>query len=136
MIGIVRLWTISCWVMGGFLDRFSAFLHNKTPLQRIVAMRGFFGGLKRSISREFTDENNLIGTVSQVHTISQIPHIQPWVIISWFTFVAWAYCTKNEISEDLKSELRWASFYEYEKKARLMVIIFVSVMTKNIDNAI
>jgi hypothetical protein len=119
--------------MGGCLHRFSAFLHNKTPLQRIVAARGFFGGLRRSISREFTDETNLIGAVSQFQSVSTL---HPFILTTWIAILALAYINKNE-SEELDADFsKWLWFYDYERKARLIVVIFASVMTKNIDNAI
>lgn len=138
MFGILRIWSISCCFMGGCLHRFSAFLHNKTPLQRIVALRGLFGGLRRSISREFTDETNLIGAVSQIQSVS---HNQTWLITGWIALMAFAYLNKKSESEkeiymEDQNFGKWLWFYEYERKARLMVIIFVSVITKNIDNAI
>jgi len=137
MIGIVRLWTFSCYLAGGFLDRYSALLNFKTPLQRLVAVRGFVKGLKKSVSRELLDDMNFTGALQ---VASQSNHINPVLFTGGLTAWLWVYLHKkngdDEDSSDDRILGRWAYYDQIGKRLKVALFIIAAVMTKNMENAI
>jgi hypothetical protein len=136
MIGIFRLWTFSCYLAGGFLDRCSAFLNYKTPLQRLAAMRGLVQGLKKSLSRELLDESNI---VSALHLASQSNHINPVLFSGGLGAWLWFRFNKMNDVEDLSKEhelSKWTYYDQVEKRIKVVLFILAIVMTKNVENAI
>ena len=137
MIGIVRLWTFSCYLAGGFLDRYSAFLNFKTPLQRLVAVRGFVKSLKKSVSRELLDDMNFTGALQ---VASQSNHINPVLFTGGLTAWLWVYLHKkngdHEDSSDDRILGRWTYYDQIGKRLKVALFILAAVMTKNVENAI
>jgi len=137
MIGIVRLWTFSCYLAGGFLDRYSAFLNFKTPLQRLVAVRGFVKGLKKSVSRELLDDMNFAGALQ---VASQSNHINPVLFTGGIGAWLWVYLHKNnndnEDSSDDRILGRWTYYDQIGKRLKVALFIIAAVITKNVENAI
>lgn len=137
MIGILRLWTFSCYLAGGFLDRYSALLNFKTPLQRLVAVRGFVKGLKKSVSRELLDDMNFAGAL-QVATQSN--HINPVLFTGGVSAWLWVYLNKknndDEDSADDRILGRWTYYDQIGKRLKVALFIIAAVMTKNVENAI
>jgi hypothetical protein len=136
MIGIFRIWTFSCYLAGGFLDRCSAFLNYKTPLQRLAAMRGLVQGLKKSISRELLDESNIVGALQLA---SQSNHINPVLFTGSLGAWLWVRFNKMNDLEDLSKERelsKWTYYDQVEKRIKVALFILAIVMTKNVENAI
>jgi len=136
MIGIFRIWTFSCYLAGGFLDRCSAFLNYKTPLQRLAVMRGLVQGLKKSLSRELLDESNIVGALQLA---SQSNHINP--VLFTGSLGAWLWFRFNKMNdlEDLSKERelsKWTYYDQVEKRIKVALFILAIVMTKNVENAI
>jgi hypothetical protein len=136
MIGIFRIWTFSCYFAGGFLDRCSAFLNYKTPLQRLAVMRGLVQGLKKSLSRELLDESNIVGALQLA---SQSNHINP--VLFTGSLGAWLLLRFNKMNdlEDLSKERelsKWTYYDQVEKRIKVALFILAIVMTKNVENAI
>jgi len=136
MIGIFRIWTFSCYLAGGFLDRCCAFLNYKTPLQRLAAMRGLVQGLKKSLSRELLDESNIVGALQLA---SQSNHINP--VLFTGSLGAWLWFRFNKMNdlEDLSKERelsKWTYYDQVEKRIKVALFILAIVMTKNVENAI
>jgi hypothetical protein len=136
MIGIVRLWTLTCYLAGGFLDRYSAFLNFKTPLERLVAVRGLVHGLKKSISRELLDDMNFAGALQ---IASQSNHIDPVLFSGGLTAWLWVYLYKKNEDEDLADDRilsKWTYYDVIGKRLKVVFFIVVAVMTKSVENAI
>ena len=137
MIGIVRLWTFSCYLAGGFLDRYSALLNFKTPLQRLVAVRGFVKGLKKSVSRELLDDMNFAGALQ---VVTQSNHINPVLFTGGLGAWLWVYLHKkngdDENSSDDRILGRWTYYDQIGKRLKVALFIIAAVMTKNVENAI
>ena len=137
MIGIVRLWTLSCYLAGGFLNRYSAFLNFKTPLQRLVAVRGFVKSLKKSVSRELLDDMNFTGALQ---VASQSNHINPVLFTGGLGAWLWVYLHKknddDENSSDDRILGRWTYYDQIGKRLKVAFFILAAVMTKNVENAI
>jgi hypothetical protein len=137
MIGIVRLWTLTCYLAGGFLDRYSAFLNFKTPLERLVAVRGLVHGLKKSISRELLDDMNFAGALQ---IASQSNHIDPVLFSGGLTAWLWVYLYKKngdeEDSADDRILGRWTYYDVIGKRLKVVFFVLAFIMTKNVENAI
>ena len=137
MIGIVRLWTLTCYLAGGFLDRYSAFLNFKTPLERLVAVRGFVHGLKKSVSRELLDDMNFAGALQ---IASQSNHINPVLFTGGLTAWLWVYLyKKNDDHEDSVDDRilgKWTYYDQIGKRLKFAFFIVAFIMTKNVENAI
>lgn len=137
MIGIVRLWTLTCYLAGGFLDRYSAFLDFKTPLERLVAVRGLVHGLKKSISRELLDDMNFAGALQ---IASQSNHIDPVLFSGGLTAWLWVYLYKknsdDEDSADDRILSKWTYYDAIGKRLKVAFFIVVAVMTKSVENVI
>lgn len=135
MIGIVRLWTLSCYLATGFLDRYSAFLNYKTPLERLVAVRGLVHGLKKSISRELLDDMNFAGVLQ---VASQSNHINPVLFTGGLGAWLWVYLYKNnnddEDSVDDRILGKWTYYDVIGKRLKVAFFILATVMTKNVEN--
>jgi hypothetical protein len=136
MIGIFRIWTFSCYLAGGFLDRCCAFLNYKTPLQRLAAMRGLVQGLKKSLSRELLDESNIVGALQLA---SQSNHINP--LLFGGSLGAWLLVRFNKMNEvdsvyEDRALSKWTYYDHVEKRVKFALLILAIVMTKNVENAI
>ena len=133
MIGIFRIWTFSCYLAGGFLDRCCAFLNYKTPLQRLAAMRGLVQGLKKSISREILDESNIVGALQLA---SQSNHINPGLFTGSLGAWLWVRFNKREDLVEDHQLSKWTYYDQVEKRVKFALFILAIVMTKNVENAI
>lgn len=131
MIGIFRIWTFSCYIAGGFLDRCSAFLNYKTPLQRLAAMRGLVQGLKKSLSRELLDETNIVGALQLA---SQSNHINP--VLFTGSLGAWLWVRFYKTNSGDQQLSKWTYYDQVEKRVKVALFILAIVMTKNVENAI
>ena len=136
MIGIVRLWTLTCYLATGFLDRYSAFLNFKTPLERLVAVRGIVHGLKKSISRELLDDMNFAGVLQ---VASQSNHINPVLFTGGLGAWLWVYLYKKNDDDDSCDDRilsKWTYYDVIGKRVKVAFFIIVAVMTKSVENAI
>jgi len=110
-------------------------LPNISSLQNILSVRAAVTALQRRISYELLDENNIVGTIEQ---IQENHHLDPilfsgiifssvWVMYNGFRF--------HSLSANPKIA-KWNSFSLIEKRVNRFVLIFMLIMTKNIENAI
>ena len=109
-----------------------AFLGNgPSSLRDIVAFRGFFTGIRRSVSKELLDETNLVGAISNIHVANGI---QNCLFTGTFALAAWFALNRDiDKGDDLR---KWDAFSYMERRANILFLVFLTIMTKNIENAI
>jgi hypothetical protein len=111
-------------------------LNFKTPLERLVAVRGLVHGLKKSISRELLDDMNFAGALQ---VASQSNHINPVLFTGGLGAWLWVYLYKKNEDEDLDDDRilsKWTYYDVIGKRLKVVFFIVVAVMTKNVENAI
>ena len=113
----------------------SAFLPNyNTPLQKIATNHIVVSSLRRKLSIELLDTNNVIGFVSI------LPNIHSWIFLTGGITVSSILIFSHIISQDVNQEriypYKTDNFREIEKKVNLGALVFMLIMTKNIQNAI
>jgi len=115
-------------------------LPNISSLQNILSMRAAATVLQRRISYELLDENNIVGTLEQ---IQENHHLDPILFTGIICSSIWVVCNGYRFRSSSPPSLsvdpkiaKWESFAIIEKRVNRFVLIFMLIMTKNIENAI
>jgi hypothetical protein len=116
-------------ILSGLFGTLS-FFDKRTPLHNLIQIRGAFSGLRRSISREILDESNLLTIVSHTNHF----HVVDPLVFSLFGFIYWFYI-RPDIDKDSKIQ-DIHSFSEIERRMNIFTLVFMTLMLKNVENAV
>jgi hypothetical protein len=113
----------------------SAFLPNyNTPLQKIATNHIVVSSLRRKLSIELLDANNVIGFVGI------LPNTHSWLFLTGGITISTILIFSHIISQDVNQKRIYAyktdKFRDIEKRVNLGALVFMLIMTKNIQNAI
>lgn len=117
----------------------SAFLPNySTPLQKIATNHIVVSSLRRKLSLELLDANNVVGFVCTLPNIHSLLFLTSGITIS--TILIFSHIISQDINQDINRDNSYAykteRFRDIEKKVNLGALVFMLIMTKNIQNAV
>ena len=99
-----------------------------TPLKTIVVSKTIASSLQTFVSNELMDEKNVIGSVFLVHDIPSFV-----VLISFSSLCILLYNTNRP---DTSKVYKWKESKILDRRLRIFLAVFMTIMFKNIDNAI
>lgn len=106
-----------------------------SPLQNILSTRAFIYAIQRRIFYEFLDTNNIVGALEQ---FQENHHIDPWILGSFTISSAWFIYRGIDPRYDINDAkiIKWSDYTVIEKRVNLFILVFMLIMTKNIENVI
>jgi hypothetical protein len=102
-----------------------------TPLQNIITTRAFVSALQRRLSYELLDANQLIVALEEFHHTHAIQPILFGSVVSLVSVLV--FSGNREKNTRLTT---WRDFVLIEKQFDRFLLIFLIIMSKNIENAI
>jgi hypothetical protein len=102
-----------------------------SPLQNLVVSRGILSGLRQGVYSELSLQSNFIGLATQVKDY-QSTH--PWILNAAISLALWGLLTISRESPNTRIRA-WKKFTLSERLAKIFVLVFLEVITKNIEYA-
>jgi len=99
-----------------------------TPLKTIVVSKTIASSLQTFFSNELMDEKNVIGSVFLVHDIPSFV-----VLVSFSSLCILLYNTNGP---DTSKMYKWKESKILDRRIRIFLAVFMTIMFKNIDNAV
>ena len=99
-----------------------------TPLKTIVVSKTIASSLQTFFSHELMDEKNMMGSVFLVHDIPSFV-----VLVSFSSLCILLYNTNRT---DTSKVYKWKESKILDRRIRIFLVVFMTVMFKNIDNAV
>jgi hypothetical protein len=99
-----------------------------TPLKTIVVSKTIASSLQTFLSNELMDEKNMMGSVFLVHDIPSFV-----VLVSFSSLCILLYNTNGQ---DTSKVYKWKESKILDRRIRIFLVVFMTVMFKNIDNAV
>ena len=106
------------------------FFGPRSSLHNLIQVRGVFSGLRRSVSREILDGSNIITIISNTNHLHSF---DPFVF-TIFGAIYWLWIRPDIHKDDKIQNL--IPFYQIQRPIQISTIVFFTVMSKNIENAI
>ena len=100
-----------------------------TPLKTIVVSKTIASSLQTFFSHELMDEKNVMGSVFLVHDIPSFV-----VLISFSSLCLLLYNNTNRL--DTSKVYKWKESKILDRRIRIFLAVFMTIMFKNIDNAV
>jgi hypothetical protein len=102
-----------------------------TPLKTIVVSKTIASSLQTFVSNELMDEKNMMGSVFWIHDISSFDSFVVFATLS--SLYMFVYHTNRP---DTSKVYKWKESKILDRRIRIFLVVFMTVMFKNIDNAI
>jgi len=95
-----------------------------------VISRGILSGLRQGIYNEISLQNNIIGSVVQLNGFHST---YPWVLNTSISIALWCVLLKTSGNPTNSRIRRWKRFSISERLSKIFVLVFLEVITKNIE---
>jgi len=103
-----------------------------TPLKTIVVSKTVAASLQKFVSNELMDEKNVMGSVFWVH---DVPSFDSFVVfVSLSSLCMLVYHTNRP--DTATKVYKWKESKILDRRIRIFLLVFITAMFRNIDNAI
>jgi hypothetical protein len=107
-------------------------IHGFSPLHNLMVSRGIISGIRQGIYNEISVQSNIISTAVQARDYHST---HPWILNASVSIVLW-WLLINTSNDTANSRIRrWKRFSLSERLAKIFVLVFLEVITKNIEYA-
>jgi hypothetical protein len=103
-----------------------------SPLHNLMVSRGIISGVRQGIYNEISVQSNIIGALVQPRDYHAA---HPWILNTTISILLWVVLLKTS-NDPANSRIRsWKRFSLSERLAKIFVLVFLEVITKNIEYA-
>ena len=102
-----------------------------TPLKTIVVSKTVVASLQKFVSNELMDERDVMGSVFLVHDVSSFDSFV--VLASLSSLCMYLYHINHK---DSTKVYKWKESKILDRRIRIFLLVFITAMFRNIDNAI
>jgi len=103
-----------------------------SPLHNLMVSRGIISGIRQGIYNEISIQSNIIGALVQARDYHAA---HPWILNTTISILLWVVLLKTS-NDHANSRIRqWKRFSISERLAKIFVLVFLEVITKNIEYA-
>jgi hypothetical protein len=103
-----------------------------SPLHNLMVSRGIISGIRQGIYNEISVQSNIIGMAVQVRDYHST---HPWILNASISIVLWWALLKTSNNPANSRIRQWKRFSLSERLAKIFVLVFLEVITKNIEYA-
>ena len=103
-----------------------------SPLQNLMVSRGIISGIRQGLYNEVSVQSNIINIAVQAKDYHST---HPWILNATISILLWLALLKTSNDPVNYRIRRWKRFTLSERVTKIFVLVFLEVITKNIESA-
>jgi len=103
-----------------------------SPLQNLMVSRGIISGIRQGLYNEVSVQSNIINMAVQARDYHST---HPWILNATISILLWLALLKTSNDPVNYRIRRWKRFTLSERVTKIFVLVFLEVITKNIESA-
>jgi len=102
-----------------------------SPLSNLLVTRGIASGIRRGIYNEISIQNTIISGIVQA---KDYHNSHPWILNAAISILLCGLLLQTSTSDNIQIRL-WKRYVLSERLAKIFALVFLEVLTKNIEYA-